>query len=71
MAEIISSAPRDGEWLLENCEGWTRIDMGFGGVVVDYKNFLTILNRPDGFKPAGTPGMVPFVSGCGCIVDGW
>lgn len=24
---------------------------------VDYKSFLTILNRPDGFKPAGTPGM--------------
>jgi len=23
---------------------------------VDYKTFLTILNRPDGFKPAGTPG---------------
>ena len=25
---------------------------------VDYKTFLTILNRPDGFKPAGTPGTV-------------
>ena len=24
---------------------------------MDYKTFLTILNRPDGFKPAGTPGM--------------
>ncbi|KAL4080042.1 hypothetical protein V8B97DRAFT_683920 [Scleroderma yunnanense] len=24
--------------------------------LVDYKTFLTILNRPDGFKPAGTPG---------------
>ncbi|THG96521.1 hypothetical protein EW145_g7765 [Phellinidium pouzarii] len=23
-------------------------------VSVDYKTFLTILNRPDGFKPAGT-----------------
>ncbi|KAK7062568.1 myosin II light chain [Paramarasmius palmivorus] len=23
---------------------------------VDYKTFLNILNRPDGFKPAGTPG---------------
>jgi hypothetical protein len=23
---------------------------------VDYKTFLAILNRPDGFKPAGTPG---------------
>jgi len=22
---------------------------------VDYKTFLSILNRPDGFKPAGTP----------------
>lgn len=25
---------------------------------VDYKTFLTILNRPDGFKPAGTPGNI-------------
>jgi hypothetical protein len=24
--------------------------------LVDYKTFLNILNRPDGFKPAGTPG---------------
>ncbi|KAJ7430179.1 myosin regulatory light chain cdc4 [Mycena galericulata] len=24
---------------------------------VDYKTFLAILNRPDGFKPAGTPGV--------------
>ena len=23
---------------------------------VDYKTFLAILNRPDGVKPAGTPG---------------
>lgn len=28
--------------------------------VVDYKTFLTILNRPDGFKPAGTPGIRAF-----------
>lgn len=28
----------------------------FWSVAVDYKTFLTILNRPDGFKPAGTPG---------------
>ena len=26
---------------------------------VDYKSFLAILNRPDGFKPAGTPGTWP------------
>ena len=25
-------------------------------LIVDYKTFLTILNRPDGFKPAGSPG---------------
>ena len=25
---------------------------------MDYKTFLSILNRPDGFKPAGTPGML-------------
>lgn len=29
---------------------------------VDYKTFLTILNRPDGFKPAGTPGTQPWFS---------
>jgi hypothetical protein len=29
---------------------------------VDYKTFLTILNRPDGFKPAGTPGTRPWFS---------
>ena len=28
-------------------------------LIVDYKTFLTILNRPDGFKPAGTPGALP------------
>lgn len=27
---------------------------------MDYKTFLTILNRPDGFKPAGTPGTKGF-----------
>ncbi|KAG5645963.1 hypothetical protein DXG03_004755 [Asterophora parasitica] len=29
---------------------------------VDYNTFLKILNRPDGFKPAGTPGehFLPF-----------
>ena len=51
---------------------WTDFD-GFTGVLgmravvdasryaiaVDYKAFLTILNRPDGFKPAGTPGTSP------------
>ena len=39
--------------------GWTRRACGgrtdMGGAV-DYKSFLTILNRPDGFRPAGTPG---------------
>jgi len=30
---------------------------------VDYKTFLTILNRPDGFKPAGTPGNSSFKRG--------
>jgi calmodulin len=28
----------------------------FPSLAVDYKTFLTILNRPDGFKPAGTIG---------------
>ena len=29
---------------------------------VDYNTFLTILNRPDGFKPVGTPGARPLSS---------
>lgn len=54
MTEIIANAPREGQLTL-------LVDVGviiiiyFGAV--DYKTFLTILNRPDGFKPAGTPGM--------------
>lgn len=28
-------------------------------MIVNYKTFLGILNRPDGFKPAGTPGTFP------------
>jgi hypothetical protein len=29
-------------------------------LIVDYRTFLSILNRPDGFKPAGTPGTCCF-----------
>lgn len=36
--------------------------MASGKRAVDYKSFLTILNRPDGFKPAGTPGMRSLVT---------
>lgn len=38
------------------------------GDSVDYKTFLSILNRPDGFKPAGTPGKCFGYNG-GCL--GW
>lgn len=53
VAEIVASAPRDGtripfvQWL---------IDRPRHVLLVDYRTFLNILNRPDGFKPAGTPG---------------
>ena len=40
MVRVISSAELRSNWIL--CS------------LVDYKTFLTILNRPDGFKPAGT-----------------
>lgn len=54
VADIVAAAPRDG----------TRLPPLNRGVrapltparAVDYKTFLAILNRPDGFKPAGTPG---------------
>ena len=53
VAEIVASAPRDG----------TRLSLLYVLTIhshtVDYKTFLTILNRPDGFKPAGTPGTRP------------
>ncbi|KAI0276256.1 hypothetical protein BGY98DRAFT_919598, partial [Russula aff. rugulosa BPL654] len=42
VADIVASAPREGNSHLTF-------------FAVDYKTFLTILNRPDGFKPAGTP----------------
>ena len=31
--------------------------MAFLTLLVDYDTFTNILNRPNGFKPAGTPGM--------------
>lgn len=37
--------------------------------VVDYKTFLVILNRPDGFKPAGTPGAHAVRPSLGCLAD--
>ncbi|KAF9787986.1 hypothetical protein BJ322DRAFT_1106017 [Thelephora terrestris] len=40
VADIVSKAPREGKVF---------------PLLVDYKSFLTILNRTDGFKPAGTP----------------
>ncbi|KAG8835474.1 hypothetical protein FRC17_003041 [Serendipita sp. 399] len=54
VAEIVNKAPREGEQrpmivaLLRN----KRMTIYHQ---VDYKTFLSILNRPDGFKPAGTP----------------
>ena len=63
VAEIVASAPRDGTCSSALWSGWRVID-GFHVRyvhqyvlrIVDYKTFLTILNRPDGFKPAGTLG---------------
>lgn len=54
VSEIVASAPRDGKPVLF-CflQEKKRLTCAF---LVDYKTFLTILNRPDGFKPAGTPG---------------
>jgi Ca2+-binding EF-hand superfamily protein len=52
VAEIVSNAPRDSMQPLQSLVHFSLHHFP----VVDYKTFLTILNRPDGFKPAGTPG---------------
>lgn len=52
VSEIIASAPREGATSLVI----TFIVLTLRFCTVDYKTFLGILNRPDGFKPAGTPG---------------
>ncbi|KAF7795470.1 hypothetical protein EIP86_006631 [Pleurotus ostreatoroseus] len=50
VADIIAGAPRDGACFV-SCIGRVLQML----TRMDYKAFLTILNRPDGFKPAGTP----------------
>ena len=50
VADIVASAPREGKSVLASSSSHLT------SFAVDYKTFLTILNRPDGFKPAGTPG---------------
>ena len=52
VADIVASAPREGKSVLASSSPHLTF------FAVDYKTFLTILNRPDGFKPAGTPGNV-------------
>ncbi|KAJ3489284.1 hypothetical protein NLJ89_g11542 [Agrocybe chaxingu] len=56
VADIVASAPRDGTRSsplnLAHPPLTLVAPLSF---TVDYKTFLTILNRPDGFKPAGTP----------------
>ena len=70
VAEIIAGAPREGTCTRSGTGALqlTRLLPLFSmvrttapcvttmGPSVDYKTFLTILNRQDGFKPAGTPG---------------
>lgn len=51
VAEIVAAAPRDGA--SQSLFAVYHITQFHP---VDYKTFLAILNRPDGFKPAGTPG---------------
>ena len=53
VADIVAAAPRDGTWSALQHARRRRVCRA---MAVDYKTFLTILNRPDGFKPAGTPG---------------
>lgn len=36
-----------------------------GALAVDFQTFLQILNRPNGFKPAGTPGTSNHARRCG------
>ena len=57
VAEIVGSAPRDGEHshYTSFCPMDDVILISLFPLV-DYNTFLKILNRPDGFKPAGTPG---------------
>lgn len=50
VADIVAGAPREGKCVLASCSSHLTF------FAVDYKTFLTILNRSDGFKPAGTPG---------------
>lgn len=56
VTEIVHAAPSDGELVAATIVAQANA----GLFLVDYKTFLTILNRPDGFKPAGTPGQSPF-----------
>ena len=52
VADIVASAPREGKGFLQSYAALKSNTP----IAVDYKTFLTILNRPDGFKPAGTAG---------------
>ena len=56
VAEIAAAAPKDGEFM-SNLFSRFHGPSNSLSPAVDYKTFLSILNRPDGFKPAGTPGM--------------
>ena len=58
VADIVASAPRDGACFLLSKRPMrvpAEADV-FSPLAVDYKTFLAILGRPDGFKPAGTIG---------------
>lgn len=54
VADIVAGAPREGS-CDRSLSRWRYSSARLP--TVDYKTFLTILNRPDGFKPAGTAGV--------------
>lgn len=56
VADIVAGAPREGKQRMACIRRVALLTNDRSSVAVDYKTFLTILNRPDGFKPAGTPG---------------
>lgn len=55
VSEIAASAPKDSELLA--CDSPVRLlNSNMLPSKVDFQSFLNILHRPNGFKPAGTPG---------------
>lgn len=53
---MTNDAPRDSAYTHHIIVFHRRCSCVYLCFLVDYQTFLKILNRPDGFKPAGTPG---------------